>query len=125
MSKNRNRVLWVLLLVLGGSCVFGLLTSERNRSQAIPKSTDLQREALPNVINPNTASWASLARLPGVGKTLAKNIVSYREDYRKRNGQDQQPFRSGEDLAHVKRIGPVTVKKIEKYLTFDQPDGNL
>ena len=125
MSKNRNRVLWVLLLVLGGSCVFRLLTSERNRSHAIVNTRDMQRVALPNVINPNRAGWASLARLPGVGTTLAKNIVAYREDYRKRNGQDQQPFRSGEDLAKVKRIGPVTVKQIEKYLTFDQLDGNL
>ncbi|MCH9021705.1 MAG: helix-hairpin-helix domain-containing protein [Planctomycetes bacterium] len=119
MSKNRNRVLWVLLLLLGVSCVFRLLTSEWNRSQTIPKSTNFQREVLPNVINPNTASWASLARLPGVGKTLAKNIVSYREDYRNRNGQDKQPFRNGEDLAQVKRIGPVTVSQIENYLTFD------
>ena len=84
----------------------------------------MQGEALPNVINPNTASWASLARLPGVGKTLAKNIVSYRGDYRNRNDRDKPPFRNGEDLAQVKRIGPVTVRQIEKYLTFEQLDGN-
>ena len=124
MNKNKNLVLWVLLMVLGGSCLFQLLTSMRNRSHAVVNTRDTYREMLPNVINPNTASWASMARLPGVGTTLAKSIVSYREGYRKRNGQGQQPFQSSDDLGMVKRIGPVTVKQIEKYLAFDQTDGN-
>ena len=124
MSKNRNRVLWILLLVLGGSCVLRLLSFEHYGSQPIGKSPDTVRAVLPNVVNPNTAGWAGLARLPGVGKTLAKNIVTYRQEYRKQNGRDRQPFRSSEDLAQVKRIGPVTIKQIEKYLTFDQPDRN-
>ena len=124
MSQYRNRVLWVLLLVLGCCCLFQLMTSVRNRSHEFVNNRDTYKELLPNVINPNTASWASMARLPGVGVTLAKSIVSYREEYSNRNGQDRQPFHSGDDLAKVKRIGPVTVRQIEKYLTFEQLDGN-
>jgi len=68
--------------------------------------------AAKELINPNTASVASLRRLPQVGPTIAARIVQYRQQH------PAQPFRKPEDLEVVKRIGPATVAKISPYLSF-------
>lgn len=53
----------------------------------------------------NSASAAALDELPGVGPATAKAIV----DYRTKSG----PFRSVEDLAKVKGIGPAKLEQIK------------
>ena len=63
-------------------------------------------------INPNTASPASLRRLPMIGPVKADAIVAYR--------QAGHTFESAEDLKNVRGIGPGIVKRIEKHLTFDE-----
>ncbi len=75
-------------------------------------------------IDPNTASWAELARLPGIGEVIAKRIVCFRNA----NGATGRPaspttrpgivFRRPEDLARVRGIGPKTVRKVARYLKF-------
>lgn len=62
------------------------------------------RPALAEPVNINTADAASLAReLVGIGDTRAKAIV----EYRTQNG----PFRSIEELALVKGIGPRVIEQ--------------
>jgi competence ComEA-like helix-hairpin-helix protein len=61
-------------------------------------------------IDPNTASAASLRRLPGVGPTIAERIVEYR------GAHGGAPFRRPEDLQAVSRIGPATVDEISPLL---------
>ena len=56
----------------------------------------------------NSADWPELANLPGYGETLARRIVEYRE----RNG----PFRSIQELEHVRGIGPGKLARIRIYL---------
>ena len=46
----------------------------------------------------NTASYSLLEHIAGVSKTVAKNIIAYREE----NG----PFKSRNELKKVKRLGP-------------------
>ena len=76
-------------------------------------------------INPNDASVASLARLPGIGSTRARAIVDFRTRLQGRPG-DAPVFRKAEDLAQVKGIGPATVEGIRPWLRFDPSpeDGN-
>ena len=62
-------------------------------------------------INLNTASVQDLTSLPGIGKAKAEAIVKYREA----NG----PFKSLEDLAKVKGIGPKMLAKLKDAITVD------
>jgi len=63
-------------------------------------------------IDPNTATVASLRRLPGVGETIAGRIVEFRRSH------GGMSFRQPSDLAVVNRIGPAMVRKLEPYLEF-------
>jgi len=71
-----------------------------------------------DTINPNDAPPASLSRLPSVGPSRAREIVSYRS---MRGGQADQGrvFSRADDLEKVPGIGPVTVETIRPWLSFD------
>ncbi|RME50024.1 MAG: helix-hairpin-helix domain-containing protein [Caldilineae bacterium] len=62
-------------------------------------------------ININTASAAELELLPGVGPTIARRIV----DYRQANGN----FTTIEALMDVKGIGQATFDKLKDYVTVE------
>ena len=72
---------------------------------------------LPGCINPNNASAASLARLPGIGLIRARAIVEYREKFFA-EGRQRPVFKDCNDLDKVKGIGPATVRKIKLWLEF-------
>jgi len=61
------------------------------------------------VVNINTAGAADLARLPGVGPSLAQRIVEHRE----KNGA----FKAIDDLMLVRGIGEKSFERIRPYLT--------
>ncbi len=60
------------------------------------------------LIDINTANWAELAQLPGIGEVVARRIVAHREKH--------GPFRSHEELLKVSGIGPKTFERIRRYL---------
>ena len=66
-------------------------------------------------IDPNTASAASLRRLPGVGPTKAQDIVRFRDGAR---AQGRRPFVFAEDLADVPGIGPGIVRAAADHLAL-------
>jgi competence protein ComEA len=59
-------------------------------------------------IDPNRASAAQLARIPGVGMRLAKEIVADRDL--------RGVFGSAADLSRVAGIGPATIRRLEPFL---------
>ncbi len=59
-------------------------------------------------IDINTAPWAELAQLPGIGHELANRIVQSR--------QQDGPFASVEDLRRVRGMGPKTLARIRQFL---------
>lgn len=59
----------------------------------------------------NTADAAALARLPGIGPSLAARIVAYREQH----GQ----FLTREELLRVPGIGPATFKRLADHVTIE------
>ncbi len=70
-------------------------------------------------IDPNTASWAELARLPGIGEILAKRIVAYREGRGSALGPARESvvaFSSLADLGLVRGIGPKKLEQLAGYL---------
>ena len=63
----------------------------------------------------NRADWPEWSVLPGIGETLAKRIV----DFRQKNG----PFHGPQDLLRVRGIGPRTLDRIRSYLLpIAEPD---
>ncbi|MBN1341879.1 MAG: helix-hairpin-helix domain-containing protein [Phycisphaerae bacterium] len=70
-------------------------------------------------INPNTADWRALASLPGLGETLSKRIVAYRQAQRdERRDPGAVVFRTPQDLEGVKGIGPKRAAALSKLVVF-------
>jgi len=68
-------------------------------------------------VDVNTASAALLARISGLSKMLAENIVAHRDA----NG----PFRSRRELEKVPRLGPKTFEQAAGFLRINQGDDPL
>ena len=115
MMPGRVWVLWGVLLVLGlWAMNSGAPAHEARGVSGQPLSYELADR-----INPNESSWASLARLPGIGRGKARAIVNYRQAFQGRHGSDSIAFVQPEDLANVKGVGEVTVERVRPYLSFD------
>jgi competence protein ComEA len=79
---------------------------------------------IPYVVDVNQADWPELVVLPGMGETLARRIVNYRET--------AGPFRSIAELEKINGIGPRTLARLRPYLkpiaeveaTADVPSAN-
>ena len=67
----------------------------------------------PYRVNVNTAGWAELSLVPGLGEVLARRIVDYR--------QAHGPLRSVEELTAVLGIGRIKLREIEPYLVLEEP----
>ncbi len=74
------------------------------------------KDKLNDIINPNFASWESLARIPGIARGKATEIIRYRENYI--NTNMGLPFTCAEDMQNVRGIGPATIQNIKPYLHF-------
>ena len=112
MTLGRYLVLWGALLVLG-------LLVMVSGTRATDPILQADHYELANTINPNVANWASLARLPGIGRSKARAIVNYRQASQDRHGRESIVFSRPEDLANVKGVGEVTVEQVRSYLVFD------
>jgi competence ComEA-like helix-hairpin-helix protein len=75
-------------------------------------------------VNPNTATAASLARLPGIGLTRALAIVGYRSRIREETGIEIV-FQRSEDIQKIRGIGPKTAEEITPWLDFGGSSHNV
>ena len=67
-------------------------------------------------IDPNTASWASLVRIPDIGPARAEKILAWRKAHQRVSAQIV--FHNLSDLRRVPSFGPKTVASIAQYLRF-------
>ncbi len=74
-----------------------------------PAASVLPSPTYSPLININTASQAELESLPGIGPTLARRIIEFREKH--------GPFNSIEDIKKVPGIGETTFSRIKDYIT--------
>ena len=109
----RKLSLWTRAMTLAACCAMILLTSAL--VGIFPAVNRPALNADPERINPNTASLASLMRLPGIGTARAADIIHYRDS----SGDSQPAFHSLVELQNVPGIGPVTAEAMAPYLTFE------
>ena len=69
-------------------------------------------------VNPNEASVASLMRLPQVGASRARAIVTHRERAGLQAGRPPA-FKTADDLQQIKGIGPAIVEDLRPWLQFN------
>jgi competence ComEA-like helix-hairpin-helix protein len=113
----RNIAALIALTAAVAAMVGWRMADRRSRMDADLVVTGAPMPAAAETIDPNTASWASLARLPGIGPGRAKAICSYRQQ------SDRTPaFTQPDDLMDVSGIGEVILDGIRPYLTFGEPD---
>lgn len=60
------------------------------------------------VININDAPWPAIANLPGIGPTLAQQIVEYRDEI--------GPFNNIDDIKNIRGIGEAKLNGIREFI---------
>lgn len=115
-QEEKNSVMLFLMIMvfftvvcfsaLFGTVGFGSLYGPVTPATA---SVTTQTAAIPSLVNVNEADVNELARLPGIGETLAGRIVTYREQH--------GSFTSTEQLKLVEGIGEKKWEAISPYVT--------
>ena len=66
------------------------------------------------LVNINTAGAEQLTAIPGIGESMARRIIEWREEH--------GPFLRIEDLMKVKGIGEKSLEKMRPHVTVDKTD---
>ena len=92
--------------------VFGGLKdgADDNRIEVYVPESGQTPSTIPQKVNLNTAPDWLLEALPGIGPTLAQNIIAYR---------NQHPFQRISQLMQVEGIGPATYESLKDFITVD------
>ena len=77
-----------------------------------PGTVQQQNQNEPKRIDVNTATEEELQAVPGIGETLAKRIVEFREEH--------GPFEKVDDLLNVRGIGVASLDKLRPFLSIKQ-----
>jgi competence ComEA-like helix-hairpin-helix protein len=104
-------VMLVLLIAAGAAMAWQTSRSVVNATDEIPVTPSRVAQGLDR-IDPNTACYASLRRVPGVGPVKAQAIIDWRQQHK------DQPFQKAENLDDVPGIGPVLVRKMAPFLNL-------
>lgn len=76
-------------------------------------------ELTQSAVDPNSAAWASLTRLPGIGPARATKIISYRQAFLRKD-LGGKPFPNLQSMRKIKGFGPVTLRNLAPYLRFNR-----
>ena len=87
-----------------------LVWSMAHPSVRVPASERVSAVPVGVRIDPNTADAATLQLLPGVGPSIAQNIVNAR--------QQGAVFRNAQDLQAVRFIGPGLLKRVALWVVY-------
>lgn len=105
-ARHHVRAVVVLLCL---ASAFALSSLARPHARVTPPSPSAV-EVDPPRVDPNTATPEALDALPGIGPALARRIVTARVRGLR--------FRTADDLARVRGIGPRTVERLAPMLVF-------
>jgi competence ComEA-like helix-hairpin-helix protein len=108
--RRANLAAILAILIAGGALLGWKVTEQSVRAgEQIPVNPSRVAQGR-DLINPNTASYASIRRLPGMGQAKAQAIIDWRESHK------DLPFREARDLSQIRGIGPVLTHRVAPYL---------
>lgn len=107
--RENQFALLTLCLIFFAATIAYHLSINGTDDRHIPIRRDLVAAAAEK-IDPNTASSASLQRLPGIGPSRANAIIEYR------NSQPKPALATAGDLAKVRGIGGETARRIAPFM---------
>jgi len=96
--KGNAKAIWIFVLVLLSLNTF-----------AMAQSADSSKSSSAVLVNINTANQADLEKLPGIGPSLAKRILEFRQ----KNGN----FKTTADLVAVSGIGERKFEQLKNMIT--------
>lgn len=109
LALHQGHQQWVCIGLVFGllamAIYFGVVAKEANGLVEIETAPRLKFDFQ---VDLNRAKWHELFAIPGVGETLARRIVDYRNQY----GE----FQSVDELKEVRGLGPISVSRIAPYL---------
>ena len=114
-SRGDRAALTVLLALAAGSLALRAAARRSAAGSVLPVDS-ARVKLIAERIDPNTASGASLRRLPGIGPTKAQQIVRFRDAMQARGRR--RPIIFAEDLAEVPGIGLGTVDAAADHLAL-------
>ncbi len=103
----------MLSIISAVLAVVVVLASPLSPATAGPEWPGPVQDQNENVLKPidvNTATAEELQSVPGIGETLAKRIVEFR--------QEHGPFEKVDDLLNVRGIGVTSLDKLRPFLTI-------
>jgi hypothetical protein len=108
--RRPNLAAVLALLIAGGAVLVWRVTG-----QSVLAAGEIQVDSARvaqgwDRIDPNTASYASMRRLPGLGQAKAQDIIVWRESHK------DQPFREAKDLSRIRGFGTVLPRRVAPYL---------
>ncbi|MDB5328470.1 MAG: Helix-hairpin-helix motif [Phycisphaerales bacterium] len=116
LDAPQRRVITVLLTLLISYGVVRLILNPIYINDPQPPAGDLSAK-LADRLDPNLATAAELAALPGLGDKRAAAIVNRRETVLKRD-PTTVPFHSSDDLYVIPGFARSTIDSLQPYLTF-------
>ena len=108
---RRTNLKAIRLLTVAALCA-AVLTAGAGHALAVPPAKDDGATRSTAPLDLNKASENELTEIPGIGPSLAKRIVEFRNE----NGN----FRRVEDLLKVRGIGEKSFQKIRPYVTVSK-----
>lgn len=110
-SRGNQLAISILCSIFLLTLIVGAFSDARELSGPAPINHDLVAAAAER-IDPNTASSASLQRLPGIGPARAEAIIEYRRT------AGSAAFTNADDLAKVSGIGQTMARRIAPFVKF-------
>ena len=121
-SPGRGGQGFLLILMCGLGIVIGIFSAGRVQTGQTPAVNSDKMQLANEKIDPNTASRASLRRLPGID-SAADVIIEYRRKFAAAAPAGKPAFQRLEDLCNVPRIGLITALRLQPYLEFPAATG--
>jgi hypothetical protein len=108
--RRPNLAAILVFLIAGGAVLAWRMTGQSVQAgEDIPVDSPRVAQGWDR-IDPNTASYASLRRLPGLGQHKAQDVIAWRENHK------DQPFREARDLSRIRGFGTVLPRRVAPYL---------